>query len=109
MYRVVLPAVTEQQVDRGWPEQDRQDERRNERAAGSNGKVTKYVENQGLVRNLSQPIQHRVTLAPQRGGGDAHVTRRHADRTARPCMKERLAAMGFDPVAGTSAEYGKLV
>src|SRR5258708_7065441 len=109
MYRLVLPAVTEQQVDHGWPEQDHEDERRNERAAGSNGEVTKYVENQDLVRHLSQPIQHRVTISPQRVGGDAHVTRRHADRTARPHMKERLAATGFDPVAGTPAECRKLV
>jgi hypothetical protein len=37
------------------------------------------------------------------------ITRRHADRTARPHMKERLAAVGFNPVAGAPVECGTLV
>ena len=60
--RLALALQQAQPIDDGLAEQEDKEQRGDHRSAGAEGDVAKHVEDGNLVRQIDQPIEHRINL-----------------------------------------------
>ena len=101
--RLALALQQPQPVDDARAEQEHEQQRGDDRAAGAERDVAEHIEDGELVRQIDQPIEHRINLVrtrlrrrPRRRGADRPLQRLDDGRHARA---ER--ALDHDDIAGT--------